>query len=237
VGNTIWETFPTAQQPSYWLQYTESFGTSLEFINDQWYNVFWSSSHNSYYIHEGQNIKEPEYVGLGTLVRFLKEQEITEGKECDRQTNLSTQGSGTQPASEGNISDSSSESRQELVKLLGLYIGMTPIPDEPQIIMSYAATITMTSTAQGHSRATPFSTVGVAGGTPDWPTDNGGDQIMQGGRNHQMGSTDLGQRALNWPADWQTGLRPFRRPDLMIASGNIPGGSQLAQQQTPPPVQ
>jgi hypothetical protein len=95
--------------------------------------------------------------------------------------------------------------------------------------MSYSATITMTSTAQGHSRTTPFSTVGMAGGTPDWPTDSGGDQIMQGGGNCQMGSTDLGQGAPNWPTDWQTGLGPFRRPDLTVASGNDPGGSQLAQ--------
>jgi hypothetical protein len=64
VGNAIWETFPIARRPSYWLQYTKRFGTSQEFINNQWYNIFWSSSHNSYYIHKGQNIKEPEYVGL-----------------------------------------------------------------------------------------------------------------------------------------------------------------------------
>jgi hypothetical protein len=138
---------------------------------------------------------------------------------------------------QGNIGDSSSESRQELVKLLGLYIGTTPMPDEPQIIMSYAATITTTSIAQGHSRTTPFSTVGAAGGTPDWPTDSGGDQIMQGGGNSQTGSTDSGWGAPNWPADWQTGLGPFGRPDLTVTSGNIPGGSQLAQRQMPPPVQ
>jgi hypothetical protein len=92
VGNAIWETFPTARRPSYWLQYTESFGTSLEFINDCRYNIFWSSSYNSYYIHEGQNVKEPEYVGLGTLTRFLEEQETTEGKEQDRQTSLTMPG-------------------------------------------------------------------------------------------------------------------------------------------------
>jgi hypothetical protein len=113
---------------------------------------------------------------------------------------------------------------------------MTPTPDEPQIIMSYAATITTTSTAQGHSRTTLFSTVGVTGGTPAWPTDSGGDQIMQEGRNSQMGSADSGQAAQNWPADWQTGLGPFKRPDLTVASGSIPGGPQLAQQRMPPPV-
>jgi hypothetical protein len=37
---------------------------------------------------------------------------------------------------------------------------MTLTSDEPQIIMSYAATTT--STAQGHSRTTPFSTIGTA---------------------------------------------------------------------------
>jgi hypothetical protein len=60
---------------------------------------------------------------------------------------------------------------------------------------------------------------------------------MQEGRYSQMGSTDLGQAAPNWPADWQTGLGPFGMPDLTIASGNIPGRPQLAQRQTPPPVQ
>jgi hypothetical protein len=105
---------------------------------------------------------------------------------------------------------------------------MTPTPDEPQIIMSYTATIT---------RTTPFSTVGMTGGTSAWPTDSGGDQIMQEGRNSQMGSSDLGQAAPNWPADWQDGLGPFGRPDPTVASGNIPGGPQLAQQQMPPPVQ
>jgi hypothetical protein len=95
--------------------------------------------------------------------------------------------------------------------------------------MSYAATIIKTSTAQGHSGTTPFLTIGVTGGTPAWPTNNRGDQIMQEGRNSQMGSADLGQVASNWPADWQTGPGPFGRPDLTVASGNIPGGSQLAQ--------
>jgi hypothetical protein len=128
----------------------------------------------------------------------LKEQEITEGKECDRQTNLSTQGSETQPALERNpIQGNISESKQGLVKSLRLYIRTTPTPDEPQIMMSYAATITTTSTAQGHSRTTPFSTVGMTGGTLAWPTDSRGDQIMQEGRNSRMGSTDLGQAAPN----------------------------------------
>jgi hypothetical protein len=103
--------------------------------------------------------------------------------------------------------------------------------------MSYEATVTTTSTTQGHSRTTPFSTVGAARGTLAWPPDSGGDQIMQEGRNSQMGSTDLGKAAPNWPADWQTGLRPFERPDLTIASGSIPGGSQSTQQQMTPPVQ
>ena len=103
--------------------------------------------------------------------------------------------------------------------------------------MSYAATVITTSTTQGHSRTTPFSTVGAAMGTPTWPTDSRDDQIMQEGRSNQMGSADLGQAALNWPADWQTGLGPFGRPDLVTASGSIPGGSQSTQQRTTPPVQ
>jgi hypothetical protein len=124
VGNAIWETFPAAQQPSYWLQYTERFGTSLEFINDQWYNIFWSSSYNSYYVHEGQKVKEPEYIGLGTLARFLEEQETTEGEECNRQMSLSTSRSETQPASrrnpiQGNIGDSSSEIKTRTCKVFG----------------------------------------------------------------------------------------------------------------------
>jgi hypothetical protein len=100
-----------------------------------------------------------------------------------------------------NISDSNSESGQELTKSLELHIKTTPTPDKPQIIMSYAATIIKTSMAQGHSGTTPFSTVGAARGTPDWPTDSGGDQIMQGSRNSQVRSTDVGQGAPNWPAD------------------------------------
>jgi hypothetical protein len=103
--------------------------------------------------------------------------------------------------------------------------------------MSYAATVTATSTAQGHSETTPFLTVGTVGGAPAWPTDSGGDQIMREGRNSQAGSTDLGQAAPNWPADWQTGLGPFGRPDFTNTVGNIPGGSQSTQQRTTPPVQ
>jgi hypothetical protein len=242
VGNAIWETFPTARRPSYWLQYTERFGTSLEFINDQWYNIFWSSSHNSYYVHEGQSIKEPENVRLGTLARFSEEQEITQGEEHNRRTSLSTQGSRTRPTSrkspiQENIGSSSGESEQELAKLLGLCTRTTPTPDKPQSIMSYAATITTTTTAQGHNKTTPFSTVGVAGGAPTWPTDSGGDQIMREGRNSQEGSANLGQAAPNWPAGWQTGLGPLGRPDLTNSAGSISGGSQTTQQRTTPPAQ
>jgi hypothetical protein len=122
-----------------------------------------------------------------------------------------------------------SESGQELTKSLELHIETTLTLDKSQITMSYVATVTKTSTAQGHGGTTPFPTVGVTGGTPDWLTDSRGDQIMQRGGNSQTGSADLGQGAPNWPANWQTGLGPFGKPDLTVTSGNIPGGSQLAQ--------
>jgi hypothetical protein len=172
----------------------------------------------------------------------LEEQETAEGKKHDRQSNLSTQGSGTQPGSkrspiQENISDSNSESGQKLAKSLELHIGTTPTLDKSQIAISYAATVTKTSTAQGHGGTTPFSTVDMTGGTPDWSTNSRGYQTIQGGRSGQTESTDLGQGAPNWPTAGQTGLGPFGRPDPTIASENIPGGSQSTQQQIPPPVQ
>jgi hypothetical protein len=172
-----------------------TFGTSIEFINDQWYNIFWSKTFNSYYIEGNQFVEEPEMVRLGTLANFLKTQETVEGKKCERQTSLSTQGSSKYPASkktkEGSspipesISGSSSETGQQLSKSLELSIGITPTPGEPQIAMSYAATITRTSTEQSHIGTAPFSMISAAGGAPNWPTGSKGHQIVQGGGSGQ----------------------------------------------------
>jgi len=138
VDRASWEAFPGNHRSSYWIQYTEAFESSIEFINDQWYNIFWSNSFNSYYTEEEQLIEEPELVGLGTLARFLQVQGTVEGKKRDSKESLSTQGSSKYPASkktrEGDsspiqesISDSSEESKgQELTKSLELSVGITP---------------------------------------------------------------------------------------------------------------
>ena len=143
VGRASWEDFPGSHRSSYWIQITEVFGTSIEFINDQWYSIFWSESFNSYYTEEDQYDEEPELFGLGSLARFLQTQETVESKKCNRKESLSTQESSKCPASkktrEGDsssiqesISDSNEESRrQELAKSLELNIGITPTPDNP----------------------------------------------------------------------------------------------------------
>jgi hypothetical protein len=191
VGNATWEYFPLPQRPSYWIQYTETFGSSIKFINDYWYNISWSKTFNSYYTESDQLIEEAIDVGLGSLVEFLQVQETVKGKKCERQTSLSTQGSSKYPASkrtkEGSspipesISDSSSETGQALSRSLELSVGITPTPGEPQFAMSYAATIARTSTQQSHIGAALFSTIGAAGGAPNWPAGSGGHQIVQGG--------------------------------------------------------
>jgi hypothetical protein len=84
VGNATWEYFPLPRRPSYWIQYTETFGSSVEFINDNWYNISWSRTFNSYYTESDQVIEETTEVGLGSLVRFLQVQETVEGKKCER---------------------------------------------------------------------------------------------------------------------------------------------------------
>jgi hypothetical protein len=99
VGSATWEYFPLPRRPSYWIQYTNTFGTSIEFINDQWYNIFWSQTFNSYYTEGDQLIEEAEEVRLGSLTRFLQTQETVEGKKHKRQASLSTQGSSKYPAS------------------------------------------------------------------------------------------------------------------------------------------
>jgi len=180
VGKASWEAFPGKHRSSYWIQYTETFGSSIEFINDQWYNIFWSNSFNSYYTEEEQIVEEPELISLGTLARFLQVQGTVEGKKHDRKESLSTQGSSKYPASkkmrEGDsspiqesVSDSNEESgEQELTKSLELSIGITPTPDNPQFAMSYASTIARTATAvQSPSGASPFLTTGATGGIPN----------------------------------------------------------------------
>jgi hypothetical protein len=58
--------------------------------------------------------------------------------------------------------------------------------------MSYAATIARTSTEQSHTGTAPFSTIGVAGGTPNWPAGSEGHQIAQGSGGSQAGGTGPG---------------------------------------------
>ena len=166
MGRGTWETFSGNCRASYWIQYTDTFGSSIEFINDQWYNIFWSYSFNSCYTETEHNIKDPEDLGLGTLANFLRVQGIIEGKKCDRKESLSTQGSSKYPASkrtkeadsspiQESISESGKES-EELTRSLELSIGITPTPDNPQTVMSYATTITRTSTTTSPSGAGPF---------------------------------------------------------------------------------
>jgi hypothetical protein len=88
---------------------------------------------------------------------------------------------------------------------------MTPTPGEPQFAMSYAATIARTSTEQSHTGTAPFSTIGVAGGAPNWPAGSGGHQIAQGGGSGQARSTGPGQGASNQPAAWQAGPGLFQK--------------------------
>ena len=186
MGRGTWEEFPGSRRNSYWIQLTETFGTRVEFIKDQWYNIFWSNSFNSYYTEEEQYVEEPELIGLGSLAKFLQVRETVEGKKRDRKESLSTQGSSKYPASkktrEGDsspiqesVSNSSEESKgQELTKSLELSVGITPTPDNPQFAMSYASTIARTATAvQSPSGTTPFSMTGATGGLPHWPVSSG----------------------------------------------------------------
>jgi hypothetical protein len=78
VGSATWEYFPLPHRPSYWIQYTNTFETSIKFINNQWYNIFWSKTFNSYYTEGDQFVEAPEAVRLGTLANFLKTQETQE---------------------------------------------------------------------------------------------------------------------------------------------------------------
>jgi len=153
VGKASWEDFPGSCRSSYWIQITKVFGTSIEFINDRWYSIFWSESFNSYYTEEDQYDEEPELLGLGSLARFLQTQETVEGKKHDRKESLSTQESSKYPVSkktreedsssiQESINDSNEEPRrQELARSLELNIGITPTPDNPQFCYTAAGVI------------------------------------------------------------------------------------------------
>ena len=73
--------FSGNHRQSYWIQYISIFGGSIEFINDQWYHIFWSNRINSYFTEGNQFIEEPEIVGLGSLAELLKAQRMTGGKK------------------------------------------------------------------------------------------------------------------------------------------------------------
>src|SRR6267142_1513999 len=234
VGRASWEDFPGGRRSSYWIQITEVFGTSIEFINDQWYSIFWSESFNSYYTEEDQYDEEPDLLGLGSLARFLQTQETVEGKKHDRKESLSTQESSKCPASkrtrEGDsssiqesISDSNEESRrQELAKSLELNIGITPTPDNPQTAMSYTSTIERTATAvQSPSGASPFLITGMTGSY----------QTAQRSGSGQTGSTSFGQRAPAQHTTGQAGLGPSWGPTSASTGGSLSGGLQMVQQQ------
>ena len=226
---------------SYWIQYTDIFGESIEFINDQWYHIFWSDRTNSYFIEGDQFIEEAEIVGLESLAELLKAQRTTGGKKHNGHKDLSTQGSSKHSVSSktqgGNNSpiSSSSEGPEELTKSLELRVGITPTPDKPYIAMSHA--IAGTSTTVGSGRTGPFSTTGSIGGAPNWPASSGGHQIMQGSAGSQIGNTGFEQGT---PIRQVMG--PFGRPEpssrntLAVAQPAQPPVQQQ-QPQTPPAPQ
>ena len=186
------------------------------------------------------SIEDPEDLGLGTLADFLRVQGIVEGKKRDRTESLSTQGSSKYPASkrtkeadsspiQESVSESGKES-EELTMSLELSLGITPTPDNPQTVMTYATTIARTSTTRSPSGAGPFSTVGATRGVLNWPASSRGYQIVQGGRSGQAGGSGHGQGAADQPTIGQIGLGPFRRPGSAPAGGNISEAPQPAQQ-------
>ena len=229
VGRATWEEFAPPRRNSYWLQYTDSFGSSVEFINDHWYSIHWSHSFNSYYTEQDQIVEEPELLGLGTLEEFLEEQGKVKGKKRERQTSQPPPDT-SQPikrTKEGDSpsQDTTSDSRIG-IKTLELSLGITPTPGEPQHAMSYAATVARTSAMQTHTGAGPFLTVGATGSAPNWPASSRGQQAMLGGRGSQIGGTGLGQGTATQPTTGQAGVGPFGRPGLAPARGSISGGPQ-----------
>ena len=214
--------FSGNRRQSYWIQYTDIFGGSIEFINNQWYHIFWSDGINSYFTEGNQFVEEPEIVSLGSLAELLKAQRMTRGKKHNGHKDLSTQGSSkhsvsskTQGGNDSPIQESissPSEGPEELIKSLELHIGIMPTPDKPQIAMSY--TITGTSTAVGPGETGPFSTTESIRGAPNWPASSGGYQIVQGSAGSQTGNTGFRQGT---PGRQVIG--PFGRPEPN--SGNI----------------
>ena len=75
VGRATWDMFSGNHRQSYWIQYTNVFGGSIEFINDQWYHIFWSDRINSYFTEGDQFVEEPGIVGLGHLAELLNHKE------------------------------------------------------------------------------------------------------------------------------------------------------------------
>ena len=197
MGRATWETFSGNHRQSYWIQYTDIFGGSIKFINNQWYHIFWSDRTNSYFTEGDQFIEEPEIVILGSLAELLKAQRTTGGKKHNGHKDLSAQGSSKHLVSSktqgGNNSPISSpnEGPEELIKSLELHIGIMPTPDKPQIAMSHA--IAGTSIAVGPGRTGPFSTTGSIGRAPNWPASSGGHQIAQGSAGSQTGNTGFRQ--------------------------------------------
>jgi hypothetical protein len=208
---------------SYWIQYSKTLGTSIKFINNQSYNIFWSHTFNSYYTEAEHYIDKPEELGLGTLAEFLKVQGIIEGKKRGRKENLSTQGSSKYPAlkrtKEGGSSpiqesiSNSGKGSEELTRSLKLSAGITPTPDNPQTVMSYATTIARTFTTISPGGAGPFLTVGVTGEVPNWPASSEGYQIAQGSRSGQAEGSGHGQGAAISQLLGKLNLDPLGGPD------------------------
>src|SRR6266850_1204120 len=74
------KTAPNRPISSYWIQTAEELGTHIEFINNRWYNIFWSKSFNSYYTEKDQYDKESGSLSLRSLARLLQTQEIRKRK-------------------------------------------------------------------------------------------------------------------------------------------------------------
>ena len=69
---------------------------------------------------------------------------------------------------------------EELIKSLKLRIRITPIPDNPQSVMSYSTTIAGASTVASPGKTGPLSTTDSTGGVLNWSASSRGHQIIQG---------------------------------------------------------
>src|SRR6266850_1266177 len=76
----VTKTAPNRPISSYWIQIAEEFGTNIEFIDNQWYSIFWSKSFNSYYTEKDQYDKESGSLGLRSLTRLLQSKETRRQK-------------------------------------------------------------------------------------------------------------------------------------------------------------